>query len=489
MNPGLERAVSGIKRDAAEALTLAPALAKPQVAWIWATHARRGQIALVTAAVLMLLVLPALYGALLRVVYPPKTVAGGILGLQRQTRDDPRAQNAARALLVLSGVAAAGVVGLFWWSDLPKAARHAIGRARLREAEADSLLSVEPSRSLLLYRAALAVTADPVHETALREKLREIDRKMATSLAPPTVGTAAVTTPPRVQSSVPPIPIGGATMMPEGKTSARVGPRGRFLLQAELGKGGMGVVHLAQDTVLDREVALKELPARLASDPSFAERFRHEARVVARLTHPNIVQIFDLVEDGDRIWIAMELMGGGDLEGLLERTPKLAVHDAARIVRPLAEALAFAHSKGVVHRDVKPMNVLFAADRTPKLTDFGLASLAERTMHTQEGAVLGSPRYMSPEQAAGRKADARADVYALGVTLYQMVTGVLPFEGDVASLLAQHITRAPRAPRDIAAEVPAEIDDLVLLMLEKDPARRMDMIDVARLLAPFTTGA
>lgn len=266
----------------------------------------------------------------------------------------------------------------------------------------------------------------------------------------------------------------GATIVPGSGASRRIGAQGRYRIEAEIGRGGMGVVWRGRDTLLERIVALKELPDTAGVE--LRERFRHEAKALAKLSHPHVVQVYDLVEEGPRLFIAMELIDGGDLDGLLRAGP-VPLPRALAIARQIASGLAYAHARGVVHRDVKPLNVLLAADGTAKVTDFGLAKLSDATMHTVEGAVLGSPRYMSPEQAAGKVADARSDVYAFGATLFHLLAGRPPFDGDTASVLAQHITQPPPSVRSLAPGVPDELDALVLRLLAKDPGARPAGLD------------
>ncbi|MGQ0722624.1 MAG: serine/threonine-protein kinase [Candidatus Eiseniibacteriota bacterium] len=256
----------------------------------------------------------------------------------------------------------------------------------------------------------------------------------------------------------------------------------RYDLEEQLARGGMGTVWRAVDRVLDRPVALKELPLALTADEDAVRRFRAEARSLARLVHPNVVQVYDLVERGDRIWMVMELIEGGDLSARIRSEGRLEGADASRIAAPVAEALHFAHEQGIVHRDVKPANVLLTDAGVPKLADFGVARLASSGA-TMTGAVIGSPRYMSPEQAAGGAADERSDVYSLGVTLWEMLTGTPPFEGEAVAVLARHVNETPQRPSERGAEVPAEMEDLVMEMLAKDPDDRpQDMGEVAERL-------
>lgn len=264
---------------------------------------------------------------------------------------------------------------------------------------------------------------------------------------------------------------------------------GRYRIQNELGRGGMGIVFHAVDSVLERDVALKQLPRHLVGNPVLAERFRTEAKVLARLTHAGIVQVFDLVENDEGMFMAMELVEGGSLDGVLEERGALPVAEVARLGAVMAEALAYAHSQDVIHRDFKPGNVLLADDGTPKITDFGLAKIArEGPKLTQEGAVLGSPAYMSPEQAAGGVAEQAADVYSFGVTLYEMATGRCPFEGEsIASVLSAHITQPPPDPASFGDDIPPPLSELLLQMLAKTPeSRPHDLTAVATTLRQLT---
>ena len=266
--------------------------------------------------------------------------------------------------------------------------------------------------------------------------------------------------------------------------------RNRYEVIEELGRGGMGIVYRARDGVLERDVALKQLPAELGHDEGLATRFRQEARVLAKLAHPHVVQVFDLVEDGGGMWMAMELVEGSSLAELLDERGALPMGELVTLAVPMARAMAYAHASGVIHRDFKPDNVMLAAGSVPKVMDFGIAKLARQAPQlTQEGSILGSPAYMSPEQAAGRGADSRADVYAFGVTLYQMATGTFPFEGDTAEVLGQHLTQPPPPPTQRVPGLPAAFEALVLEMLAKEPDDRpADMEAVASRLESIGGG-
>jgi serine/threonine-protein kinase len=266
-----------------------------------------------------------------------------------------------------------------------------------------------------------------------------------------------------------------------------IGTDGRIVLTRRLGAGAMGVVHLAEDRLLGRPLAVKELSAELGGGAEFVERFVREARALARLSHPGIVQVYDLVDHGGRLYLCMEFFDGVELAEILRREGALDVPRAARIGRRIALALDYAHGRGVVHRDLKPANVLIGANDEVKVADFGLARLADSTA-TRAGAVFGSPAYMSPEQAAGEPVDARADLYGLGALLFEIVSGGPPFSGDVATVIAAQIHR-PAPPLRLPGGADAgPIAALVAQLLEKDPGRRpQTAADVAAALESVAT--
>jgi serine/threonine-protein kinase len=279
---------------------------------------------------------------------------------------------------------------------------------------------------------------------------------------------------------------GAATVPNDVPAREGIGPDRRYAIDQELGRGGMGVVYRATDRVLERPVALKELPAFAATDAVLAQRFRQEAKALARLTHPNIVQVYDLVEDGSRLWMALELIEGGDVSSAIGERGRLPASEVARIGIQMAAGLGYAHGKGVIHRDVKPANVLVTADGLAKLADFGIARLIGSAGHTAPGQVYGSPHYLSPEQASGGAADERSDVYSMGAALFEMLTGEPPFVGEALAILSQHISREVPSIRGRAGDVPAGLEDVVLRMLAKRPEDRpRDMAEAARLLEPF----
>jgi eukaryotic-like serine/threonine-protein kinase len=251
---------------------------------------------------------------------------------------------------------------------------------------------------------------------------------------------------------------------------------GRYVIERRLGAGGMSTVFMANDTVLERPVAVKLLAEHLADDEAFVYRFRREALSAARLQHPNIVQVFDSGQDQStgRHYIVMEYVDGPSAADMLRERKELDIDETVRLVRDACHGLDYAHRAGVVHRDVKPGNLLFAEEMgITKLADFGIAKAAEQTRITQVGSVLGTAAYLSPEQARGEEAGPASDIYSLGVCAYQFLTGRLPHEYTSLTELALKQQQDPVAPiADYRPEVPPELDDAVRLALERDPAAR-----------------
>ncbi len=240
-----------------------------------------------------------------------------------------------------------------------------------------------------------------------------------------------------------------------------------------LGRGGMGVVYLAQQVALKRLVALKMIRAGSQADEADLARFKIEAEAVARLAHPNIVQIYDVGEHNGQPFCSLEFVGGGTLAARLTGTPQ-PPRQSAELVRTLALAVEAAHQRGIVHRDLKPANVLLAEDGTPKITDFGLAKRLDDVGQTQTGAIVGTPSYMAPEQAAGQKqVGPAADVYALGAILYECLTGRPPFKAaTILETLEQVRTQEPTSVRLLQPRVPRDLETICLKCLHKEPGKR-----------------
>jgi eukaryotic-like serine/threonine-protein kinase len=248
----------------------------------------------------------------------------------------------------------------------------------------------------------------------------------------------------------------------------------RYRLEGPLGHGGMASVHLARDTELDRPVAIKLLAENLAGDPAFRERFLREARLAARLSHPNVVSVYDAGETADgRPYIVMEHVRGVTLADLTQQRGPLPPDEAVALAVQASRGLAHAHAAGLVHRDVKPQNLLLREDGTLKVADFGIARAAETTALTQAGTVLGTAAYLSPEQALGEQVTAAADVYSLGAVVYELLTGRPPFEFDsLADLGAKQTAGVITPVSDLAPETPRHVEDAVMRSLARNPAYR-----------------
>ncbi len=253
---------------------------------------------------------------------------------------------------------------------------------------------------------------------------------------------------------------------------------GRFRVESVLGQGAMGVVYLARDPEIERAVAIKTVRPEAAGGASAAEiegRFLKEAKLAGRLQHPNIVTVFDVGRDGDVCFIAMEYVEGSPLTRYLGRADELPIRAKVGIVRQVAEALGHAHQRGVVHRDIKPGNILIARDGRAKVTDFGIGKFTEATSAelTRTGQMIGSPAYMSPEQVRGEKLDGRSDLFSLGVVLYELLTGVRPFPGEsITTLVYQILHTEPRDPLEVKADLPMATREVMARLLAKDPAKR-----------------
>jgi eukaryotic-like serine/threonine-protein kinase len=250
---------------------------------------------------------------------------------------------------------------------------------------------------------------------------------------------------------------------------------GRYRLEGRLGFGGMSTVHLALDLRLERQVAVKLLAEHLADDPTFVSRFQREAQAAARLVHPNVVQIFDsgLDEASGRHFIVMEYIEGQSCAEILRDDGWVEVDEAVSIIEQACEGLDYAHRHGVVHRDVKPGNLLRAREGEVKLADFGIAKATEQSSITQVGSVLGTAAYLAPEQARGEEAGPRADLYALGVVAYQLISGRLPYEATSLTELALKQQREEPAMLDtLVAAVGPELADAIAIALALDPRDR-----------------
>src|SRR4051794_31606658 len=261
----------------------------------------------------------------------------------------------------------------------------------------------------------------------------------------------------------------------------------RYELEQKIGEGGMARVYRGRDLRLNRQVAIKVLHSHFASDANFLQRFHHEAQAAANLRHPNIVDVYDVGQDGDTHYIVMEYVAGSDLKALLMRNGALPIEQAVYVGECVANGLEAAHRIGMVHRDIKPQNIIVGEQGQVKITDVGIAKSSPSTQLTQTGGAFGTADYISPEEARGQPATPRSDIYSLGVTLYETLTTRLPFSGDSSIAVAmQHVSADPPPPRMYNPRIPPQLESLVLRALSKEPdGRPTTARDFARQLSSY----
>lgn len=265
---------------------------------------------------------------------------------------------------------------------------------------------------------------------------------------------------------------------------------GRYEVKSELGRGGMATVYRAYDPNSGREVAIKVLPREMLHDPQFRSRFEREIKMIASLEHPAIVPIYDAGEVNEQPYFVMRFMNGGSLSDVIEKGP-IPIDDTARVIERVAQGLAYAHRKGVIHRDLKPDNILFDENGEPFISDFGVAKLAESTSNLTGSGVIGTPAYMSPEQAQGIEIDQRSDVYGLGVIVYQMLTGHQPYSADTPmGVVVKHITDPVPEILKVLPNLKPEVDSVIKTAMAKDKEQRFpNTIELAKALNLVATGS
>lgn len=248
----------------------------------------------------------------------------------------------------------------------------------------------------------------------------------------------------------------------------------RYKKLRKLGQGAMGIVWLAQDTVLERQIAVKELPSQLAEDTEFKDRFFREAKLLARLTHPNIIQLYDIIENNGVIYYTMEFVDGVSLDKVY-KTSNLSMSKIMDYAIQILKGMEYAHSMKIIHRDLKPMNIMIRKDNIIKIADFGLAKIIGSSSVTMAGTVMGSPMYMSPEQAMGEEVDERSDIYSFCMILYELITGHPAFTGTPKDVIVKQIQTPPTKPSSYS-DIPEWLENLILKGLSKNKEQRFQNI-------------
>ena len=248
---------------------------------------------------------------------------------------------------------------------------------------------------------------------------------------------------------------------------------GRYQIIEELGKGGMGKVYKAVDTRINEKIALKLIKAEISSDNKTLERFGNELKLARKIVHKNVGRMYDINEEEGTHYITMEYVSGQDLKGLIRQSGQLAIGTTISVAKQICEGLAEAHKVGVVHRDLKPNNIMIDREGEVRIMDFGIArSLKEKSI-TGAGVMIGTPEYMSPEQVEGKEVDQRSDIYSLGIILYEMVTGRVPFEGETPFTIGmKHKGETPKNPKVLNAQIPEDLSNMIMRCLEKDKEQR-----------------
>jgi eukaryotic-like serine/threonine-protein kinase len=265
----------------------------------------------------------------------------------------------------------------------------------------------------------------------------------------------------------------GVSQMPTTFMNVASALEGRYQVLKELGRGGMGIVFQAYDKQLKEQVAIKILSPLLSNDPDALERLKREVSAARRITHANVIRIHDIAEVNGLHYVSMEYFGGTNLKEYLKQTGHLSLMEAFNIASQVCDGLKAAHDQGVIHRDLKSQNIIISAGNQIKVIDFGLAHTQQMQGLTATGLIMGTPEYMAPEQVSGKKVDERADVYSLGIILYELFTGKVPFTGPSAIAIGfQQMKDFPPPPTSVNPQIPAALEQVILKALQKDPMQR-----------------
>jgi len=444
-----------VRANIVSARLFIPMLKKPAVLFLWISRSYLAHAILLAALLLTPTVASNLSDRLMESIYQP--VNKKILGLISFSMRDPRLEErkilARQVLWTGSGL----TVFFAFWFAIPAAIRRGEEMASDKETEADALLDAKPSSSILIYRSAMNYATDEEHLSTLREKLEAVDRLIQETAVK-----------------------GGGTVVMKRPSPPTFLPAERYAIEKELGRGTMGVVLLALDKTLERKVAIKELPPSIAGNEELLKRFRREAKLLARMNHPSIVQVYDFVELSGSAWIVMEFVEGRELEAAIAGGTPVEPFEAARLAVQMAEALSYAHKQGILHRDLKPANIIVDRQGRAKIMDFGVARLMLAGEQTEAGTILGSPAFMSPEQAMGSEVDERTDIYSLGATLYMLLTAKQPFTGSAVEVLGQVLHSEPEGLEEKGLNIPVGLAKLIKSMMSKNPEDRPSSMEAVK---------
>jgi serine/threonine protein kinase len=273
------------------------------------------------------------------------------------------------------------------------------------------------------------------------------------------------------------VPVSGNSSMPTTFMNVASALEGRYQILKELGRGGMGIVYQAHDKQLKDQVAIKILSPLLSNDPEALERLKREVSAARRITHPNVIRIHDIAETAGLHYVSMEYFQGPSLKEFIKTSGPISIGMASNIAYQICDGLEEAHRQGVIHRDLKSQNIIIGASNHIKIIDFGLAQSSHLQGMTATGLIMGTPEYMSPEQVSGKRVDERADIYSLGIILYELFTGRVPFSGDSAIAVGfKQLKEDPPKPTEINPQLSSTIEAVILKALEKDPLRRYSSV-------------